>query len=81
MATYVKFLTESGGAVNSALLTFRQRKREVQCALNLISKLDVFVNEDESQFMQRVETETKELCETPLGAVLLSVVGTVNSLV
>lgn len=57
------------------LVRFRQRKRELQCAVNLANKLDLFVDGDEEAFLSKIEKEADELSETPLGASLLFVIG------
>lgn len=76
VASLVRSWAETGSFVDADLAAFRQRQREVQCAINLAAKLDVFeVNPD--LFEQNVARELNELTETPLGAVLLGVVGNV----
>ena len=57
------------------LLLFKQRKREVQCAVNLASKLDVYVNGHESEFLEKTRAEAKDLSESPLGGALLDLIG------
>lgn len=77
IATQLKGMAEPGSNNSPQYLQFRQRRREVQCAVTLAAKLDVYVNGDEELFLQRAKTEVGELTESPLGAVLLHVIGTV----
>ena len=60
------------------ILAFRQRKREVQLAVNLLKKIDLFM-EDETKFNEAIVIEVAELTKTPLGGTLLSLVGAVYS--
>lgn len=55
-------------------LQFRQRQREVQCAVNLASTLDAFI-ENEDGFKKKLEAEATELASNPVGATLLKVIG------
>lgn len=55
----------------------KQRRREVQCALNLVAKLKVYTDGDEEGFKKKVTEEATALAETPLGAALLRLVGSV----
>lgn len=76
VSSQLKALAEGGG--NSAHLNaFHQRRREVQCAVNLANKLNLFVDGDESTFIEKAQQEAKELSELPLGAALLGVIGQV----
>ena len=66
----------------SLLLTFRQNKREVQCALNLCEKLADYVAKEVDDtgnanpaFVNKIQQEAEELAKDPLGRSLLSVVG------
>lgn len=66
----------------SLQLTYRQCKREVQCAMNLAEKLQEYVEMeyDESgdvnqSFIKMLTSEAEELAQDPLGRSLLSVVG------
>ena len=58
------------------LLIFKQRKREIQCAVNLASKLDVY-NGREDEFLEKARAEAKDLSESPLGGSLLDLIGEV----
>jgi len=58
------------------LLIFKQRKREIQCAVNLASKLDVY-NGHEAEFLEKARAEAKDLSESPLGGSLLDLIGEV----
>lgn len=66
----------------SLLLTFRQHKREVQCALNLCEKLAEYVAKEKDEtgnanpaFVDKIQAEAEELAKDPLGRSLLSVIG------
>lgn len=71
MATTAKWFSD-GGKDPAELLRFRQRKRELQLAVLLAAKLDVFaVDKDEERFLRTIERETESLCENSLGGSLL----------
>merc|ERR550525_2257028 len=55
-------------------LQFRQKQREVQCAVNLASRLDAFI-EDPKGFKVKMEAEVTELAGNAVGATLLKVIG------
>jgi curved DNA-binding protein CbpA len=59
------------------LSRFRQRKRELQCALTLLNKLDVDLDGDHELFLEKARKEAAELSESPLGSTLLGVIGNV----
>ena len=59
---------------NDAAMQFRQRKREVQCAVNLAKTLDAY-SEDSKAWTQRMEKEADELSRNAVGATLLKVIG------
>jgi hypothetical protein len=58
------------------ILQFKQRKREVQLALNLAKKIESYVDGDTFGFQERIRQEASALSETVLGAALLAVIGT-----
>eukprot|EP01037_Dinobryon_pediforme_P023255 gene23255-24638_t len=62
---------------NSKLEAFRQRKREIQCALNLVVKLQPFIDMEESEqaYIDSLEDEIKELSASPFGRTLVSTIG------
>merc|ERR1711879_530912 len=55
-------------------LQFRQKQREVQCAVNLASRLDEFI-ENPKAFKLKMEAEVTELAANAVGATLLKVIG------
>jgi len=64
------------------IIQFKQRKREIQLALNLVKKLDNYIdilsdNNDSSLFIEKIQLEAKELIESPLGSSLLYIIGKV----
>lgn len=59
----------------SKLRRFRQKRREVQCAVNLASKLQQFVDGDSDGFRAAAQAEALELSQTPFGATLLGLIG------
>lgn len=59
----------------SAIMRFRQRKRELQCALALVAKLDHFVNGDVEVFREKAGKDVVELTETLMGTLLLHYIG------
>ena len=60
-----------------ALIPFRQKKREITCALELVRTLDHYLKNDcnQSVFTALMRDELIPLTETPLGATLLGLVG------
>jgi hypothetical protein len=59
------------------LVNFRQRKREVQCAVNLSQKLQQYVDGDISGFERAANEEAVELSQSAFGGVLLNLIGTI----
>jgi len=59
---------------SDAAMQFRQRKREVQCAVNLAATLDTYAD-DPNAFTVKMEKEAKELSTNVVGATLLKVIG------
>mmetsp|Transcript_22556 Transcript_22556/g.45386 ORF Transcript_22556/g.45386 Transcript_22556/m.45386 type:complete len:612 (+) Transcript_22556:55-1890(+) len=59
------------------LKKFRQKKREVQCAVNLTHKLQPFIdlNENEQAFKDTLTEELKELSGSPFGSTLVGTIG------
>jgi len=67
----------NGGAISAELLLFKQRKRELQCAVNLVSKLNAYKGPDSRDaFLSKTGTEAQELTDTALGGALLACVAT-----
>jgi DnaJ-domain-containing protein 1 len=93
VASLVRSMTEPGTQLSPELVSFRQRQREVQCAVNLAARLDLFGGvgtegavvaasagssaSENSAFFQAIESELSELTETALGKVLLGVIGNI----
>jgi len=57
------------------IIEYKQRRREVQLAVNLASRLQAFVDGDEQGFRVGAEEEAKELCTTAFGGTLVSAIG------
>ena len=71
-----------GSEYNSRLISFLQRQRIVRCALNLSTKLQPFLDSfsnytagDSEGFSEVATKEAATLAATPLGAVLVSIIG------
>ena len=77
LSTIQTLVQQEGRFNNPKIEAFRQRKREVQCAVNLASKLDEFVEGYEDPFRQSVINEAKELASNRFGATLLTFIGKV----
>ena len=75
LATQVKMMTEETKPIE--VLRFRQRQRELKCAIILANKLDGFVEGDEQVFREKARNEAKELTESALGGTLLGLIGTI----
>ena len=75
IAAFFEAMT-SGAPMSAELMQFKQRKRELQCAVNLASKLAGYKGpETKDQFVAKIEKESHELAETPLGGALLACIG------
>ena len=59
------------------LRAFHQKKREVQCAVNLAQKLQPFLDGDEELFLTQMDEEAVELSQSAFGGTLLHLIGTV----
>jgi hypothetical protein len=72
-------MTPGGANKNNSQLMarFRQRKRELNCILALLKKMEPFINEDVEVFKEKAIAERKDLTETPMGCLLLQLVGSV----
>ena len=59
------------------LKNFRQRKREIQCAINLAMRLQPYIDSggDALLFCQSVEEEARELSSSAFGSTLLHTIG------
>ena len=77
LSTIQNVVQQEGKLSDPKVTAFRQRKREVQCAVNLASRLDEFTEGYEDSFKSSVETEAKELADNRFGATLLAFVGSV----
>lgn len=81
VASYMQqAMAQANGAVNDEppLLTkFRQRKREVQCAVNLVAKLQPYVDSGGNidAYQALLLDEVKELSSSPIASSLLSTIG------
>jgi curved DNA-binding protein CbpA len=66
-----------GEQSNHKLLAFRQKKRELQCALNLATKLQMYIdaNEDHLSFHEAIKAELAELSSSPFGSTLVKTIG------
>jgi hypothetical protein len=61
----------------SKLQAFKQKKREIQCALNLVQKIQPYVdsNGDQNAFVASLMNEVKELSASPFGSTLVTTIG------
>eukprot|EP00607_Mallomonas_marina_P008810 CAMPEP_0182417468 /NCGR_PEP_ID=MMETSP1167-20130531/1956_1 /TAXON_ID=2988 /ORGANISM="Mallomonas Sp, Strain CCMP3275" /LENGTH=619 /DNA_ID=CAMNT_0024591077 /DNA_START=366 /DNA_END=2225 /DNA_ORIENTATION=+ len=62
---------------NSKLKAFKQKQREVKCAVHLASRLQIFVDDGEEAFRTWAQEEAKELSLSPIGGTLLATLGSV----
>ena len=65
------------GYVNPRLEAFKQKKRQVQCALTLAQKLSPLAEGavSEEAFVASLEAEAMELSSSPFGSTLLRTIG------
>lgn len=56
---------------------FKQKRRQVQCAVNLAAKLQAFIDMgcNEAQFRQECQRDTADLCTSIFGGILLQTIG------
>jgi curved DNA-binding protein CbpA len=59
------------------VLRFYQRKRELSCITNLLTKLDVYSQGDKEIFKEKALKEVEELNETFMGKLLLQLIGNI----
>jgi hypothetical protein len=71
-----------GTEYNTRLMAFLQRQRQVRCAVNLAAKLQPYLDSfsnftagDHQGFTELADREAANLAATPLGAVLVSIIG------
>lgn len=75
IAGHLEALT-NGSTISSELMQFKQRKRELQCAVNLVNKLNSYKSHDsKAHFLEKVQKEAAELTDTALGGALLACIG------
>lgn len=58
------------------LKAFKQRQREVRCAVHLAEKLQVMLDNGEEDFTRRAVEEANELGQSAFGGTLMNVIGT-----
>lgn len=77
VTSQVKSLVDASSAANSKLESFRQKKREVVCAVNLREKLQRFVDlkGNEEAFHESFKEELDELSSSPFGSTLVATIG------
>jgi curved DNA-binding protein CbpA len=61
----------------SEIMRFRQRKRELSCALSLAQKLEAFLQGDVESFRKKAQREVEYLSETMMGVLLVRYIGSV----
>jgi hypothetical protein len=59
-------MMEPEGDDSSEFMAFKQRKREIQLAVNLVTKLAGYPD-DQGFFLDKIKAEAVELSESPLG--------------
>lgn len=75
LSTIQTVVQQDGKFADRKIVQFRQRKREVTCAVNLAGKLDEYSSESEESFRSSVIAEANELADNRFGATLLSFIG------
>jgi hypothetical protein len=86
LSTQIQSLMDAEGAIDTSVtpdyLALKQRKREILCALTLVSKLDLYQlnsdsNDEDNIFIEKHTKDASELSDSPLGSVLLSLIGSI----
>jgi hypothetical protein len=67
---------EDADSVHPKLKEFKQKQREVRCAVHLAEKLQVCLDNGEEEFTRRAVEEANELGQSAFGGTLLNVIGT-----
>jgi hypothetical protein len=62
--------------IHPKLKEFKQKQREVRCAVHLAEKLQVLLDSGEEEFSRRAHEEANELGQSAFGGTLLNVIGT-----
>lgn len=62
--------------IHPRLKEFKQKQREVRCAVNLAEKLQVCLDNGEEEFTRQAVEEANELGQSAFGGTLLNVIGT-----
>lgn len=77
LASQMQMEEDDASISHPKLRAFRQRKREIQCALNLVVKLQPYIdfNGDAEHFDNTVIEEVQELSASPFGSTLVAVIG------
>jgi curved DNA-binding protein CbpA len=79
LSTVQSLVQREGALPDPKLAAFRQRRREVQCAVNLAAKLDSFLEDNEDSFRETARREGSELADNRFGATLLVIIGSIYS--
>mmetsp|Transcript_5937 Transcript_5937/g.7197 ORF Transcript_5937/g.7197 Transcript_5937/m.7197 type:complete len:661 (-) Transcript_5937:942-2924(-) len=67
-----------GSGKNSDIIEYKQKRREIQCAVNLAEKLKLYASDKSygfKNFRLEIEKEAEELSQDKLGRMLLGLVG------
>lgn len=77
VTSQMQSIMDPNSAASSKLEAFRQRKRELSCAINLRDKLQRFtdLNGDEEAFHLSFKEELDELSASPFGSTLVATIG------
>jgi len=67
---------EDEADVHPKLKAFKQRQREVRCAVHLAEKLQKYIDNGDYEFSQWAHEEANELGQSAFGGTLLNVIGT-----
>jgi hypothetical protein len=77
VTSQMQSLMDPTSAASSKVELFRQKKREVTCAINLREKLQRFIDlqENEEAFHASFKDELEELSSSPFGSTLVATIG------
>mmetsp|Transcript_23585 Transcript_23585/g.39300 ORF Transcript_23585/g.39300 Transcript_23585/m.39300 type:complete len:664 (+) Transcript_23585:76-2067(+) len=75
LTTQIKLMTEP--TKPASVFRFRQRLRELKCAMVLANKLDAYQEDQAEVFRERVTREASELSETLMGGTLVGLIGSI----
>ena len=67
---------DDGDDMHPRLKDFKQKQREVRCAVTLAEKLQIYLDNGEEEFIRQAVEEANEMGQSAFGGTLLNLIGT-----